>query len=407
MDTLYHKGSDDIWRRAVHQFEKDTILWEAHYSVAGGHYAGEATTRKIWQSGLWRPTLKRDAHTFCKQCDLCQRMGQPNGSDRMPHQPILPLEPFQKWGLDFVGPFKPPAARTGNKYILVATDYCTKWAEAKALRDNTAASIAKFLYEHIWCRFGCPIEIVSDQGGHFINHVIRNLTAHYAVVHKKSTPYYPQANGLAESTNKTLQNILKKIVNENRTDWDDKLHSALWAYRTAFKTSIGSTPFRLAFGLEAVMPIEFQVPSLRLQIRDRLPESESEQNCLSQLLDLRENRINSMSQLEHGQRRRKAFIDRHCRVPTKHFEIGQLVLVFQSKMGTMPRKLRFRWTGPFWIIDTWQGTFQLGTWVGVALPQWVNGFHLKPYHGPTPPNPFTHRQVGTPADSAVRTPDSR
>ena len=407
MDTLYHKGSDDIWRRAVHQFEKDTILWEAHYSVAGGHYAGEATTRKIWQSGLWRPTLKRDAHTFCKQCDLCQRMGQPNGSDIMLHQPILPLEPFQKWGLDFVGPFKPLEARTGNKYILVATDYCTKWAEAKALRDNTTASTAKFLYEHIWCRFGCPIEIVSDQGGHFINHVIRNLTTHYVVVHEKSTPYYPQANGLAESTNKTLQNILKKIVNENRTGWDDKLHSALWAYRTAFKTSIGSTPFRLAFGLEAVMPIEFQVPSLRLQIRNRLPESESEQNCLSQLLDLRENRINSMSQLEHGQRRRKAFIDRHCRVPTKHFEIGQLVLVFQSKMGTMPRKLRFRWTGPFWIIDTWQGTFQLGTWVGVALPQWVNGFHLKPYHGPTPPNPFTHRQVGTPADSAVRTPDSR
>ena len=183
-------------------------------------------------------------------------MGQPNERDHMPHQPILPLEPFQKWGLDFVGPFKPPATRTGNKYILVATDYCTKWVEAKALQDNTIASPAKF-YENLWCRFGCPIELVSDQGGHFVNRIIRELTSHYAVVHKKSTPYYPQANGLAESTNKTLQTILKKIVNENRTDWDDKLHNALWAYRTTFKTSIGSTPFRLAFGLEAVMPIEF------------------------------------------------------------------------------------------------------------------------------------------------------
>jgi hypothetical protein len=110
----------------------------------------------------------------------------------MAHQPVLPLEPFQKWGLDFVGLFKPPAAQTGNKYILVATDYCTKWVEAKALRDNTAKSTAKFLYENILCRFGCPIELMSDQGTHFINEVIATLTSHYAIVHKKSTVYYPQ-----------------------------------------------------------------------------------------------------------------------------------------------------------------------------------------------------------------------
>ena len=105
----------------------------------------------------------------------------------MPHQPVLSLEPFQKWGLDFVGPFTPAAARTENKYIVVATDYYTKRVEAKPLRDNTAASTAKFRYEHIWCRFGCPIELISDQGGDFLNAVISVLTQHYAVIHKKST----------------------------------------------------------------------------------------------------------------------------------------------------------------------------------------------------------------------------
>ena len=116
-----------------------------------------------------------------------------------------------------------------------------------------------------------PIELISDQGGHFLNHIIRDLTMHYAVVHKKSTPYYPQANVLAESTNKILQTILKKIVNENHTDWDDKLQSAVWAYRTTFKPNIQFTPFRMAFGLKAVMPIEFQVLSLRVQVKERLP----------------------------------------------------------------------------------------------------------------------------------------
>ena len=111
---------------------------------------------------------------------------------------------------------------------------------------------------------------------HFLGGVVESVTCFYAVVHKRSTPYYPQANGLAESTNKTLQNILRKIVNENRTDWDTKLQSALWAYWTTYKTSIRTIPFRLAFGLEEFMPIEYQIPSLRIQVKERLSEKESE-----------------------------------------------------------------------------------------------------------------------------------
>ena len=113
----------------------------------------------------------------------------------MPVQPILPFEPFQKWGLDFVGPIKPTAMFTGNKYILVATDYATKWVEAVALRDNSAKSVAKFLYKNIMTRFGCPVELISDQGGHFLNHVIEFLTKTHMIMHKKSSTYHPQANG--------------------------------------------------------------------------------------------------------------------------------------------------------------------------------------------------------------------
>ena len=156
----------------------------------------------------------------------------------------------------------------------------------------------KVLYECIWCRFGCPIELVSDQGPHFINDVVANLTSHYTVMHRRSTSYYPQENGLAESTNKILQSILRKIVNEHLTDWDRKFQFTLWVYRTSYKTSIGSTPFYLTYGLEVFMPIQFKVPNLRIQVQEHLLEDELRIARAEQLLCLDDERFHSERRLE-------------------------------------------------------------------------------------------------------------
>ena len=110
---------------------------------------------------------------------------------------------------------------------------------------------------------GCLFEIVSDRGTHFINEIIENLLNEFMVIYKKFAPYHPQANGQAEPTNKTLCTVLTKIVEESRTDWDQKLNSALWAYRVAYKTSIG-TPYNMVFGLNATLPLEFLIPTLRI-----------------------------------------------------------------------------------------------------------------------------------------------
>ena len=136
--------------------------------------------------------------------------------------------------------------------------------EAKATVRNDARTTAKFLYEYIFTRYGLPIEIVSDQGVHFVNEVIEFLLNEFMVIHRKYAPYHPQANGQAESTNKALCSALAKVVEGNRTDWEQKLHSVLWAYRCAYKTAIDTTPFNLVFGLDAILPIEFLIPTLRV-----------------------------------------------------------------------------------------------------------------------------------------------
>lgn len=174
---------------------------------------------------------------------------------------ILAQTPFEKWGIDFVGPIALSSKIGQKRYILVATDYVTKWAEAIATKMNSAQMVATFLYENIITRFGCPKELVSDRGTHFINSTIAAFTEKYEIRHRKTTPYHPRANGQTEKTNGLLCKILTKIILEAGTDWDTKLFAALWAYRTAYKVTINATPFQLIYKQEAILPIELKIPS--------------------------------------------------------------------------------------------------------------------------------------------------
>jgi hypothetical protein len=134
--------------------------------------------------------------------------------------------------------------------------------EARALKDNTTKSTAKFLFEEIITIFGCPLEFVSDQRSHFINDTIKVLTQEFMILHRKPTAYYPQANEQAESNNKVIKFALTKMVNANRTYLDTKLHATLWAYKTAYKVTTKHTPFSLVFGTEALLPMAYLHPDV-------------------------------------------------------------------------------------------------------------------------------------------------
>ncbi|GKD84070.1 reverse transcriptase domain-containing protein, partial [Tanacetum coccineum] len=180
--------------------------------------------------------------------------GKISQRDKMPQNAIQVCEIFDVWGIDFMGPF--PSSR-GNKYILVAVDYLSKWVEAKALSINDARVVVKFL-KSLFARFGTPRAIISDRGTYFCNDQFAKVMLKYGVTHRLSTAYHPQTSGQVEVSNRGLKRILERTVGENRASWSDKLNDALWAFRTAFKTPIGCTPYKLLYEKACHLPIKLE-----------------------------------------------------------------------------------------------------------------------------------------------------
>nr|GFB21446.1 reverse transcriptase domain-containing protein [Tanacetum cinerariifolium] len=248
-----------------------------------------------------------------------ETFGKISQRDEMSQNEIQVCEIFNVWGIDFMGPF--PSSK-GNKYILVAVGYLSKWVEAKALPTNDARVVVKFL-KSLFSQFGTPKAIISDRGTHFCNDQLTRIMSKYGVTHHLSTAYHPQTSGQVEVTNCGLKRILKRTMGENRALWSDKLKDALWAFRTAFKTSVGCTPYRTK------------------KLHDE-------------------------------------------KIKNRIFNVGDQVLLFNSRLKIFSGKLKSRWSGPFTISEIYPyGTAKLVHLDGCNFK--VNCHRLKHYHGGDPP----------------------
>ena len=161
----------------------------------------------------------------------------------MPLISVNPSLTFEIWAIDFIGPFPIPTKGSGARYIITVVEYVTKWEKAEPVDTCYSEIVAKFIYEDIITRFGCPLTLISDQGTHFINKTIKTLTDQFQIDHRRSTTYHPQSNGAIEAFNKTLTSGLTKICNAHKDDWDEKIPAVLWAYKTTYKWSTDQTPF--------------------------------------------------------------------------------------------------------------------------------------------------------------------
>ncbi|GJV42859.1 reverse transcriptase domain-containing protein [Tanacetum coccineum] len=371
---LFCTCADQIIRRCVHGHEALEILKACHEGPTRGHHSANLTAQKVFDAGFFWSTMYRDTHTMIKSCDTCQRQGKISQRDEMPQNSIQVCEIFDVWGIDFMGPF--PSSR-GNKYILVAVDYLSKWVEAKALPTNDARVVVKFL-KSFFAQFGTPRAIISDRGTHFCNDQFAKVMSKYGVTHRLATAYHPQTSGQVEVSNRGLKRILERTVGENRASWSDKLDEALWAFRTAFKTPIGCTPYKLVYGKSCHLPIELEHKAywaLKHANFDLKTASDHRKLQLNELNELRDQAYENS--LIYKEKTKKLH---DSKIKNRIFNVGDRVLLFNSRLKIFSRKLKTRWSGPFTITKVFPyGTVELSQPDGPNFK--VNGHRVKHYFG--------------------------
>ncbi|GJQ90316.1 putative nucleotidyltransferase, ribonuclease H [Tanacetum coccineum] len=343
--------SNNVIRRCVAGNEIFEILAHCHSGPTRGHHSASIIRRKVYESGFYWPSIFKDAKDYVMKCDACQRSGNISSRSEMPQNNIQVCDVFDIWGLDFMGPF--PNSK-GNKYILVAVDYFSKWVEAQSLHVNDARVVIRFL-RRLFARFGVPKALISDQETHFCNSQLEKALQKYGVTHKLSTVYHPQTNGQIEMTIRAIKRILERSVEYNLKNWSEKLDDALWAFRTAYKTPTGCTPFRLVY-----------------------EKASAAKNCFMELNELMELRDEAYENTRIYKERTKKWHDSRLR-GDKIFKAGNKVLIFNSRFKMHPGKLKSKWYDPC-VVKTVHpyGTMEVIDKKGVSFK--VNRHRLKKYH---------------------------
>ena len=374
--SLYKRGFFTPILKCIAGKDIGYVLREVHEGICGNHIGARALAGKVLRQGYYWPTILKDVTDLVKKCRICQEHAK---ISRLPSEPLTSItspRPFQQWGLDILGPL--PLGKGQCKFIIVAVDYFTKWAEVEPLATITEQKIRNLVWRAIICRFGIPRALVSDNGKQFDNAKFRYFCAELGIKNYYSSPTHPQSNGQAEVTIRTLKAALKTKLKNLKGKWVEYLPAVLWAYRTTQKSATRETPFALAFGTEVVAPVEVGLKSPRIE----LAAVEHNDEALRLNLDLLDEKREQVLRCTEDYQRKTARYY-YQKVKPRSYMPDDLVLkkLMPARKNPTHGKLGPNWEGPYiiyWVVRP--GNYELQTEEGKFLQHAWNAEHLKRFY---------------------------
>ena len=224
---------------------RNMALEQLHNQPSSGHLGIRRTLARVCSRFYW-VGCKGEIMAWCKTCEVCQRRKSPSKRHRGPMKQYNVGAPMERAALDIMGPL--PESYRGNRYILGISDYFTRWVEAFGMPDQEASIVADVLVQGFISRFGVPSQIHSDQGAQFESNLFKSLCELLGIEKTRTTPYHPQSDSLVERFNRTLEDMLSKVVDENHKNWDDCLPIVMMAYRSSIHESTGESPVKMMLG---------------------------------------------------------------------------------------------------------------------------------------------------------------
>ena len=339
------KDQDDDWRLVASLNLRKTIMQLVHESKVAGH-PGMTRMKLILLPKFYWPRMRADIESWVRCCRACAMSKKGPGKGKYPLQQELSGSPFERVSFDVIGPL--PRTESGNRFILLAVDYFSKWVDAYALPNHQAHTVAETLATRWIAQHGVPQRLHCDNAPEFRGHVLKELKEMLGVRGTFTTPYRPQSNGLAERSNQTIENIIKCMIMSDREKWDTVLPYALMSYRATPNTSTGMSPNMLVYGRECYMPVDIIFGHTGERIFKRKEYGDS---CYCSYVEaLRDNLISAFERArqcskESALRQKRAY-DKNS--APRSFKPGDWVIYWHKAIAA--RTLSSGWTGPYVVV---------------------------------------------------------
>nr|XP_011462120.1 PREDICTED: uncharacterized protein LOC105350849 [Fragaria vesca subsp. vesca] len=367
---LYRWGQSCPFLKCLPTEEGYKVLKSLHNGVCENHAGARNLMFKALRAGYYSPTLEQDAKATIQACLQCHKFAN------FAHHPPVPLSViispviFSQWELDFVGLL--PTTPEQFKFAIIIVDYNTKWIEAEPLATITTEKVINFLRRNLYCRFGVPQAIITDNGTQFDNDTFKEFLSKQGITIFYASPTHPQTNGQVEAINKLIKQNLRKRLEDAKGLWAAKLPEVLWTLRTTPTIATCESLYLLSYGTEAVIPIEMEVLSERVTAYD--PETNATGLRLN--MDLLEER-RDRAHLRNVNNKQKIAQHYNKKVVPSPLKVGDWVM---KEVIPHPTGLKAKWESPLEIVNVpGPATFYLRDTDGRVLPHPWNARHLHLY----------------------------